>query len=482
MGVMTKTPRWIYVRRVAHGIDIESSHSRRGFMPLCLLAIVCIAHPYDVSAQPARKNVLLITLDGLRQDHVSYFGYGRETTPNIDRLARQGAAFDTIISEGTHTKPSVTSLLTSVGFATHRLERADDNLSETYLTLAEVFQASDYATGCISASIMLARGTGFAQGYDTFEDFVGRGKDDYIRSAQVTDKALAFIEALGDVRPVRPFFLHIHYEEPHPPWFPPSPWIRNPGEDYRVRPFDTGCTHVPPDESYAAAARDKKEDWIAMYDGAILQADREIGRIVKRLEESGDLGNTIIAVSTDHGYELLDRYAATHLYNPFDEVAKIFLVLFDGSRRSWAMKTGGIMGRTIDIAPTLLSLVNIPAPIEFQGVDLINHSGSLPKYAFTFGRGSWSVRTLTHKLIHVDFHETYPKPSYFKEFGYLLFNVATDPAERVDIKDSSPELFKELMRVYADQLALMEKNSNPNETVELNAVEEERLRALGYIE
>lgn len=454
----------------------------RPVMYLFLLAISLPLLRCDVSAEPERKNVLLITLDGLRQDHVSYFGYGRETTPNIDWLAGRGIAYDTIISEGTHTKPSLTSLLTSVGYATHQLEHVDDVLSPEYVTLSEVFQASGYATACVSGTVVLGKTTGFSQGYDSFEDFSGREKEDYIQAPQVTDEALTFIEGLGGDRADRPFFMHIHYEEPHPPWFPPSPWLPNRDEDYRIRPFDTGCTHVPTDESYVEALRDKKEEWIAMYDGAILQADKQIGRILKQLEKSGFLENTIIAVSTDHGYELLDRYSTTHAYNPFDEVAKVFLVLFDGSRQSWAMKTGGIMGRTVDIAPTLLGAAGIPAPADYQGVDLVKHPESLPKYAFTRGRGSDSVRTLTHKFVHVDFQGKQRKPGYFREFGDLLFNVAVDPAESADVKASEPEVFDELMGVYASQKALMETNAKAKETVELNAAEEERLRALGYIE
>ena len=130
------------------------------------------------------RNVLLITLDGLRQDHLSGRGYGRTTSPNLDWIASNGAFFDTIVPSGCSTKASLTSLLTSVDYSTHRLLEHDGKLADSYETLAEAFYAGGWETHGFVATPHLRGALGYGQGFEHYQDF-GASKEDYVPADQV---------------------------------------------------------------------------------------------------------------------------------------------------------------------------------------------------------------------------------------------------------------------------------------------------------
>ena len=142
-------------------------------LAIILCAVYCKFKPANKPFKPShgRKNVVLITLDGLRVDHLSCYGYGRETSPNIDLLAKKGIRFDQIITTGCSTKVALTSLFTSLDYKDHKTISHTGSLSKNFMTLADVFQNNGYATAGFVGSIIIQRKYNYNQGFSEYEDF-----------------------------------------------------------------------------------------------------------------------------------------------------------------------------------------------------------------------------------------------------------------------------------------------------------------------
>jgi arylsulfatase A-like enzyme len=463
---------------------------------------------------PRRKNVILITLDALRQDHLSLFGYSRETSPAIDWLAQNGIAFPSIIPSGCSTKASLTSLYTSMGFSYHHMYRHNHVLPDDYLTLAEIFKGNGYKTSAFVGTGHMGAKVNADQGFDSYEDYSSSSAK-YIDADMVGADLLAELRELSEKRD-SPFFIYAHFEEPHPPWRSTSPWLTE--DEPLDRFFDEVCLYLPSAEELANLDGQVKRNLVAKYDGAIKHVDSRIALILDELRSNGSLGNTIIAISTDHGIELVDRYSATHGYNPFDEVVRGFLVLFDGGRPFEQVDPVAIQGRIMDIGPTLLGQAAIDIPDGLQGVDLIRDPDALPTFAFTQCYNAVSVRSLDFKLISVGRQDqflfqltkspgkalrrvysslTLRARRFFQDDpgrrnkahglknGIMLFDLRADPGELIDCKERHPDQLERMRRELERYWRELETESIPVKTVteeQLSSETIERLKALGYIE
>jgi arylsulfatase A-like enzyme len=347
-----------------------------------------------------------------------------------------------------------------------------------------VFRDAGWLTAGVVATPMLSRTLGYDQGFLVYEDFARvPGAADYVRAPQVADRMIEFLDRATRAESPAPFFLYAHFEEPHPPWHAPSPWLDAPAADqaYDTQPFDLGCSYVPQPEEIHALPPGRREEWIAKYDGAILQADREIGRVLDLLRARGALERTIVAVTTDHGYDLLDKYAFGHGYGVSEEIIRTFLVLYDGSRPGPAPAASAVQGRTFDIGPTLLARVGLAPPEAFEGLDLVTQADRIPRYAYSIDSGVVSVRTPAHKLVHIDFAGQRPKPETIPEFGFLLYDLRSDPGETVDLKDRMAEAYRELREEY-DRLATdRDREFVVGTRIPLDDETTARLRSLGYV-
>lgn len=291
---------------------------------LCAL-YYAIKHSTDLfQGFRVRKNVVLITLDGLRADHLSCFGYERKTSPNIDSLAKKGVRFDQIITSGCSTKVALTSLFTSLDYKDHKTINTKGSLSEDFTTLAEVFQDNGYATAGFTGSIIIQKSYNYDQGFSIYEDFTQSWEDlKYISSNLVMEKLFQWLDRFDRGKP---FFIYCHFEEPHPPWQHASPWLTEEEED--VRFFNKGCTYLPKKEEVEQVTASKIINLTAKYDGAIYNTDKQIGMLIDKLRSTGELKNTIIAIGTDHGIELLEHGTATHGHCPYDEVARVPYIIY----------------------------------------------------------------------------------------------------------------------------------------------------------
>lgn len=426
-------------------------------------------------------NVVLVTFDALRQDHLSFNGYSRPTSPNLDWLARRGVVRPNVVPTSCSTKASLTSLLTSLDYSSHRIIEHAGLLDDRFETLAETFRDHGYVTGASVATPHLSRSLGYSQGFDEYADFSEVGLE-LIGADLVAARAIDF--AVRSVASGRPFFAYLHFEEPHPPWAHESPWVEH-GTDLRSF-FGQGCGYVPDPRETGALDAKTRFDLIAKYDGAIRFADAELGRMLDELRRLGVLDNTLIAVATDHGLELLDRYSASHGFNPFDEVLRTALVLYDGRARG-----GGVdqrQARIFDIGPTLLAAAGVAVPPALDGVDLAGAEDP-PPAAFATCYGFEAVRTRQFKLIHFDYgtarkwYRQTRRPGGMRN-GLYLFDLRSDPGERHDVSAARPEIRDRMWRELENYRARPRKLPGALEVLpdsERDAEELKRLRALGYV-
>lgn len=467
---------------------MSATRRRRAFasMAFALLGAVAGLVSPGCGRPPERPpNILLVTFDALRRDHLSSLGYPRQTTPSIDALAARGTVWTQVIPTSCSTKASLTSLLTSLDFASHHVIEHEAILDPAFETLAETLHRNGYSTLGSVATAHLARPLGYDQGFDTFHDF--RNVDvSFVDADLVVEPVL---EAVANRRASDPpFFAYLHFEEPHPPWLHESPWVENGTPDTRF--FGEGCGYVPSSEELRDLPEETRHDLIGKYDGALRFADERLGRLIDALERTGELGNTVVAVTADHGLELLDRYSASHGYDPHDEVVRGFLVLYDGrAERSSPRIVDDVQGRIFDIGPTLLAAAGIPVPAGIDGLDLASRAGDLPEYAYTTCYGFESMRSLRWKLVsfrHKDAKEWYHevrRPLGMPD-SVRLFDLVADSGETTDVGGEHRELlfalFRDLKRHRA-RPRILEAPVQLLDESKRSKQEVERLRALGYL-
>jgi arylsulfatase A-like enzyme len=272
---------------------MNSKKSRR-WMPLvygAVLAVCLSAGCGLLSREHQRPNLVMIVIDTLRADHLSCYGYKKIRTPNIDNLARKGILFRNEASHVPITLPSFSTIMTSTLPPTNGVHYNEGfYLDDSAVTLAEILKDDGYATGAVVGAVVLDKINGISQGFDRYDDafstFVGyqpfiKAMEQQLsytqkRADEVTDSAL---ETAGSLAKDRPFFLLVHYFDPHSPYDPPPPY-----------------SLVDPSLSI-----DSMEYLKDMYDGEIAFTDEQIGRLLRGLGDDGLLGNTLIVLTSDHG-------------------------------------------------------------------------------------------------------------------------------------------------------------------------------------
>jgi choline-sulfatase len=302
---------------------------------LLFLALAAGTPATDAAAPLAGSpgpNLLFVTIDTLRADHVGAYGYTKGETPALDGLAHEGVLVEDAVVQVPQTRPSHVSIFTGREPYEHGVR---DNLSPPldarFPTLATVLKARGYATGGFIGAYPVSRDSGLDQGFDRFDDPFGKGagraRDD--RSSrpakEVVDKVLGW---LGGLRK-RPFFAWVHLFDPHAPYTPPPPWR----ERFKASP----------------------------YDGEVAYADSQLARLLEWLSRSGEAARTLVVVTSDHGEGLGAHGEEEHLIFLYDTTLKVPLVL------SWPghLPTGArVQGqfRSIDLMPTVLDLLGVPSP------------------------------------------------------------------------------------------------------------------------
>ena len=355
--------------------------------------------------------MVVLLVDTLRADHLGLYGYERPTSPRLDAWAEEAVVFERCIAQSSWTKPATASILTGLNPSEHRVQRETSRLGAELETLAEVFHAGGWRTGAFVANGFVGRSdVGFDQGFEHFVAYDAPEPRLYVRAEHVLDDALAWVEALGD----EPFFLFVHLLDPHEPYDPPAP-------------FDARFASAPGDG-------DPRAD-IDLYDGEIAYVDRELGRFLDGLRELGRHDETVIAFLSDHGEEFGEHGRQGHSAHLHDEVLAVPLVLrFPAGRDNLPRGARHAeLVRQVDLFPTLLATVGLPAP-PVAGVSLLDRLGT------AHGEGLLAVS-------EVDLEGAYQKAVVARDAKYirelvpqsreLFFDLDADPTEQRNAIETS---------------------------------------------
>jgi len=364
----------------------------------CALVCVALIASCSESTRPKPQHVALIVVDTLRADHLSVMGYPRPTSPNIDRLARNGVLCTCAISQSSFTSPSMVSLMTGRHIAKERLTVPSD-----LATLAESFQRSGWATGAFSSSSLVSPQQGFERGFDVFRPIEKFGPNDAIEE---------FIAAHAD----RSTFTFVHLLEPHDPYDAPThPWRDAasflPGD--RAEYYQKIGAELGLGEASTSIRRIQEE--IGGYDDGIKAADERIGALLAIYEKLGLRDKLCVVLTADHGEGLWEQVALMNgqrgaklragetptLLNTLmpthgNQVHRSLVhvpVVFSGVGLPRG-KPYNAPVENVDIFPTLLELADLPTPGGLQGSSLLARfttPPSAPTYAFSYTRFNVTV-------------------------------------------------------------------------------------------
>jgi arylsulfatase A-like enzyme len=314
------------------------------------------------------QHLVLITIDTLRRDRVSTYGYHRKTTPNLDRLAERGVRADDAIAQSTMTPPSHASMLTGLRPPSHGLRRIfGQRLRADNVTLAEILSQAGFHTAAFVSGLTLRRSVGLDQGFDVYEDSFSATERERI-AGDTNHEIRTWLEG----RPPGRCFLWVHYFDPHSSYLAPAEFRERFGAP-DVSPSDLhGPVNANP-ETGSPSETPVPAATLAMmsnlYDAEIAYTDAAVGELLDMLQHSGLLAKAIVVVAADHGESLGERGYYFGHWDVFDETARIPLILAhpDGS---WAGSRLTELISSIDIMPTALAWLGLEPPPGIEGRDL----------------------------------------------------------------------------------------------------------------
>jgi len=434
---------------------------------------------------PKPKRVIVIAVDTLRVDHVSAFGYKRPTTPNIARMmAKEGVGFEAAHSQASWTLPSTVSLMTSLRPYAHGVEDREQTLHPDVPTLAGAFSKSSWLSAAFVTHIYVSSMFGINSGFDEFFELSIDWKfreGQQLRADELNRNVFPWLAANQD----KPFFLYLHYFDPHWDYDPPPPFdtkFTDPNYDGPASGSWKFINKFVPKSKRMSRA--DLEQVKALYDGEIAFTDHHLGRLFKHLKKLKMWDDTLLVILSDHGEELQDHNSMHHIRTLYEEVLRVPLVFKPpGGRPARWRKRVTARVSTLDVAPTLLDLAGIDIPKTFQGkslLPLLNYDGpDRPVFARTMRHRSDSMAVINGgKKLIMPFGR---KKNAWDE----LYNLEKDPQERHSIVEDYPsttdKLKKEinaLVAVGAAELGL----PGAGKEAELSDEQKELLKSLGYIQ
>jgi arylsulfatase A-like enzyme len=431
-------------------------------------------------------NLVLVVLDAARADHMSLYGYGRPTTPNIDRFAREALVFDHAYVEASYTIPSVASLLTGLPPDTHRVVTVKTPLAPEAVTMAELLAGRSYRTAAFCENPLLTAEQGFSQGFETFQT-LGRairtgGVQDYDVSDARADVAAAV--AWATAGGTAPFLLYVHLLRPHAP--------------YRPLPEHVGRFSRP----YAGAVTGASRDLIAFQFGGREPSDEDIARLIDRYDENllsadalfedvrtgladaGLLDSTILVLLADHGEELHDHGKFLHGVQVYDESIHVPVVIRLPPSLGVEPRRIAAPVQLVDVAHMLVRALVGAVPWSGPGRDLLDlrevpaRTAAVPIVSQTMpGFATRAVREGDLKLIEIG------GSTGGAGRRHLLFDLARDPGEHVDLADERP---RDVERLTSDLRSIeARRRSHALKARPRRAAPPEvgdALRMLGYVE
>jgi arylsulfatase A-like enzyme len=425
--------------------------------------------------EPVRLNVILISLDTLRADHVGCYGYHRNTTPVIDAVAEKGTVFEQVIADSPWTLPSHASMLTGLQPRHHGVRSHKTGLPETIPTLATALATDGFHTMALVNSKNLSPKFGLHRGFQQFRFFRERVDGKRVRSGKVqVDLAIEWLKKARD----RQFFLFLHNYDIHSPYDPSPRFARDFTHSYTGTITGTTDELMRVRKGKLKLSPDDLQHIVDLYDAGISELDHELGRLFDFLNEAGLLDRTILIVTSDHGEEFLEHGGVLHGRAMHRELLEVPLI-FSGP----GVPQGGRVGQLAqlsDIFTTVLEMVGLEAGQPRDGTSLVNawskDRGDAPsRRAYAEADHNREIGDDTLEMVQTDEYKfVFERPTT----ASWLYNYLVDPGEQVDVSSRHPEL----VGAFLDDLeSLYEGRRSGVPLPALSESDIEALRALGYV-
>ena len=460
-----------------------------------LVAAVTTQALKETRPQPVDRglpNILLVSIDSLRSDHLHCYGYPERTSPRIDQLAAEGVLFETVAAPTSWTLPSHVTLLTALAPEEHRVAHHASRLSSEAVTLAEALRAVGYTTAGFVSGAYMDASYGFYQGFDHYNDYTASAPPilDWplrdVTSPTLLGLVRTWLTGWSSDSERRPFFVFLHMFDVHYDYVPPRPYDQMFDPDYDGTITAENFLHsklIHKDTD----PRDL-EHVTALYDGEIRYTDHYLGKVFDLLNDLGEWGNTLTVVTADHGDEFFEHGEKGHHKALYDESILVPLVMRFSAKISAGRRVKQQV-RLMDVAPTILHLAGIPETEGFGGTHSESpHSGrdlselilgdptmaTEPLVAFgeLWITSSAYMRTDTAKVI-LDLEE----PDNIQ-----VYDLRSDPREQQNLagqNSTADNALRQQLMAWRDlqsgRPGLAEKMTPTGEQLEV-------LRSLGYIQ
>lgn len=486
-------------------------------------------HPASPRTTAQRPNIVFIVVDALRADHLGAYGYDPRISPHLDALAQQGVLFQEAHAQSSWTLPSVASFITSLYPSELQVQCRQDlsvcyhRIDEMRTTMAEVMHEAGYETYAYLTNPWLQPADGFLQGVDHFSFIWGNAPFDrsFLMERPLLRSVLHIVPPLqpafeegysllfdprlstgnrGELinyhalralrqHPREPFFLWLHYMEPHTPYNPDRPFRPispeiTPQQEQSLRELGflpTLGASSPENAPSLNLTTEEHEALVSLYDGSIAEVDQLIGEILTVLDREGLRERTMVVVTADHGEEFCDHGGYSHGQTMYRETIRVPLII-NGPMITVPGQTVETPVRLLDLLPTLAEAIGQPVPSEARGESLLSllqgeDLEGQPIYSEYTYQPPYDLRAVLYrgyKLIYCPSRQQAE-----------LYNVVQDPTEQFDLAQREPASVDEMMTLleeWMERTALAAETlprAAPPETVDQDSLREQ-LEELGY--
>lgn len=443
-----------------------------GLLVATLASIFALAAGCSGPNANPKYDVILISIDTLRADHLSCYGYFRKTSPTIDEFAKESVIYTNAFSQSAFTLSSHMSMLTSTFPPVHGLMNAKEfvPLSKNIKTLPEMLKGNGYETIGYYEVNNLAPKYGFDRGFDVY-----KWKDN--------EEVLESIEN----RKQNPFFLFVHYFDVHSSDWRDAEFVYDGPSEFRDR-FGKSPLNHKPKQVYSGAAKLTQEELkqiIARYDGGILHVDHQLNELFKTLKNADRFDESLIILTSDHGESLGFKGMMNSHGWLYDAGTHVPLIVKLPKSYALPQRPRGEINRLvriIDIMPTVLDVLSIEAPSYLNGESLFRDKEGSINYSRQ-GNG-FSIRTEESKILKFTGDGRHP---FMKKGNIEIYDLSTDPQESDNLYGKDGVSFEKLLQLAEqmekEAIALNAELADDNpQTETLDAESIEDLKALGYLQ
>jgi arylsulfatase len=433
----------------------------------------------DRTTRTELPNVVLITIDTLRDDHLGCLGHSARTSPNLDAFAREAALFASCVSAAPATVPSIVSLITSRYPSYHSVGTVNGwrAMSLDEPTLAFALAQNGYRTAAFVGNYLLRRKAKLYRGFQVYDDTFNSAELVRGLPERTADRTTAYAENWIQTLGSEPFFLWVHYQDPHGPYTPPDSYREQfppvtVAEDPASLPVTSNYGYGGIPEYQYLDGKMSPAEYRALYQAEIAFTDEMIGRLIERLKAGGLWENSVVILTADHGEALGEHgFWFCHGQNVMEELIHVPLIVrvpgADQGRRIDELVS------LVDVVPTVLDAAGLPDVLECSGLSLlplINGSASLLAREYVVAEDDYQhvcIRGRRTKYI------TGPEEEF-------LFDLIADSRELINIIDDQPEFIAELRMItdgYSENAVTVRDDEMKQSADELR-----KLKSLGYVE